>query len=136
MDADVPGPDQRRKHERRSHLNALRTEQQTPPVVPVGNDATENGEQKDRELTEEVVQAEEERGLRQVENEPALRHFLHPRADRGGERAKPENPEVPVAERCKRPLYRQALILRGSTPSSQLQLPRHPAYRQGTPRPA
>ena len=47
----------------------------------------------------EIVEPEEERRFREVEHQPALRHLLHPRADRGGERAEPEDAKIPVGER-------------------------------------
>ena len=88
--------------ERRRHLHVLRCEQQPPAVVAIGDDAAEQREQQDGQLAEEVVEAEVEGRLGQVEDEPALRHLLHPGADRRGERAEPEDPEVPVDKRRER----------------------------------
>ena len=40
----------------------------------------------------------------QVEDEPALRDLLHPRADGRGERAEPQHAEIAVSERRQRAL--------------------------------
>jgi hypothetical protein len=66
--------------------------------VAIGDDAANERQQENRKLSEEIVEAELERGLGQLEDEPALRHLLHPRADRRGKRAKPEDAKVAVGE--------------------------------------
>ena len=86
------------ERERRRHLDVLRSEQQLPAIVPIGDDAADEREEQDRQLAEEVVEPQVERGLRQLEDEPALRHLLHPRADGGGEGAEPEHPEIAIGE--------------------------------------
>jgi len=82
----------------------LRPEQQTTAVVPIGNHAAGEREQQDRQLTEKIVEPEEERRLGEVEHQPALRDLLHPRPDRRRERAEPEDPEVAVREGGERSL--------------------------------
>ena len=72
--------------------------------MPVGDHPADEREQQDRQLAEKVVQPKEKRGFGQVENEPALRHLLHPRADRRGEGAEPQNAKIPVSKRCQRAL--------------------------------
>ena len=67
-------------------------------------DAADEREQQDRQLPEEIVEPKEERGLGEVEDEPALRDLLHPRADGRRERAEPEHAEIPVGEGGERAL--------------------------------
>ena len=95
---DVPEEDERGQRERRRHLDVLRAEQQPPAIVAIGDDAADEREEQDRQLAEEVVEPEVERGLREVEDEPALRDLLHPRADGRGEGAEPEHPEIAIGE--------------------------------------
>ena len=84
--------------EGRRHLDVLRAEQQLPAIVAIGDDAAEHREEQDRQLAEEVVEPQVERGLRQLEDQPALRHLLHPRADGRGEGAEPEHREIAISE--------------------------------------
>ena len=84
------------------HLHVLRDQQQLLAIVAIGDDAAEQREQQDGQLAEEVVQAEVEGRLGQVEDEPALRDLLHPGADGRRECAEPEDPEVTVGERRER----------------------------------
>ena len=78
--------------EGRRHLHVLRPEQQLPAIVAVGDDAADEREEQDRQLAEEVVEPEVERRFRQLEDQPALRDLLHPRADGRREGAEPEHP--------------------------------------------
>jgi hypothetical protein len=66
--------------------------------VTVRDHAAEDREQQDRQLPQEVVQPEEERGLRQVEDQPALRDLLHPGADGRRKGAGPDDAEVAIGE--------------------------------------
>ena len=86
------------------HLDVLRAEQQPAAIVAIGDDAADEREQQDRQLPEEIVEPEEERRLGEVEDEPALRDLLHPRADRRGEGAEPEDAEIAVSEGGERAL--------------------------------
>ena len=81
-DAHVAEEHQRRQNERGGHLDVLRAEQQTTAIVAIGDDAADQREQQDRQLAEEIIEPEEERRLGEIENQPALRDLLHPRADR------------------------------------------------------
>ena len=92
------------QRERGCHLDVLGPEQQVAPVVAVGDDSADQREQQDRQLAEKVVEAKEERGFGEVENEPALRHLLHPRPDRRGEGAEPQNTKIAVCEGGQRAL--------------------------------
>ena len=91
--------DERRERERGGHLDELRADEQPLPIVAVGDDAAEEREEEDRQLSQEVVEPEIERRLGEVEHEPALRDFLHPGADGRGEGAEPQHPEIAVRER-------------------------------------
>ena len=82
-DADVAEEDERGQRERRGHLDVLRTEEQAPAIVAIGNDAANEGEEQDRQLSQEIVESRR-RVLGEIENEPALRDFLHPCADGRG----------------------------------------------------
>jgi hypothetical protein len=97
-DAHRVPEDQGGQRQGRAHLHALRDEQHRPPVAPVGDHAAEEREEQDRQFAEERVEPEVERRIRQREDEPALRDFLHPRADAGRERADPQHAEVAVGE--------------------------------------
>ena len=97
---DVAGEDERRQRERRERLHVLRAGEQAPAIVAIGDDAADQHEEQDRQLREEVVEPEIEIRLRQIEDEPALRVVLHPRADRGAERGEPDEPEVAMRERA------------------------------------
>ena len=77
-------------------------EQQVAAIVAVGDDAADQRQQQDRQLAEEVVEAEVERRFGELEDEPALRDLLHPGADRRGEGAEPQDAEIPVGERGER----------------------------------
>jgi hypothetical protein len=80
-DAHVSKEYQRRQDERCRHLNVLRAEQQSTAIVTIGNDAADEREEQNRQLAEEIIKSEKERRLGEVENQPALCDFLHPRAD-------------------------------------------------------
>ena len=71
-----------------------------PAIVAVGDDAADQREQQDRQLAHERVEAEEERrrGAGERDDQPRLRHLLHPRADARGQGAEPQQTEVPVGE--------------------------------------
>ena len=92
--------DQRGQDERRRHLHDLRDQHHVAPIAAIGDDAANEREQQDRQLAEKAVEAEKERRARAGEgdDQPGLRHFLHPRADARREGAGPEQPEVAVGE--------------------------------------
>ena len=101
----VLGEHEQREREGGGHLHVLRSEQQLPAIVPIGDDAADEREEQDRQLAEEVVEPEVEASdLRELEDEPALRDLLHPGADRRGERPEPEHREIAVGERGERAL--------------------------------
>ena len=85
------------------HLDVLRAEQQPAPIVAIGDHAADQREQQDRQLAQEIIEPEEERGLGEVEDEPALRDLLHPGADGRGEGPEPQDAEIAVAKGGKCP---------------------------------
>ena len=97
-DVDAMPEDQRRERERRRHLDVLRADQQPAAIVAIRDHAADQREEQNRQLAQEVVEPEVERGFREVEDQPALRDLLHPRADRRGERAEPQHPEIAIGE--------------------------------------
>ena len=78
------------------HLDHLRNHQQFAAIHAVRDDAADQREQKDRNVAEKCVEPEQERRIRDFENEPVLRDLLHPRADARRAGAKPQQPEVAV----------------------------------------
>ena len=66
--------------------------------MTVGHNPSNQREEQDGELSEEIVKAEVERRLGQIEDEPRLRDLLHPVANGGGEGPEPEDAEVPVGK--------------------------------------
>ena len=97
-DADVRREDERGQRERRRHLDELRAEQHVAAIVAIGDDAADQREQQDRQLAEEVVEAEIERRVGQLEDEPRLGDLLHPVADGRGEGAEPQHAEIAVVK--------------------------------------
>ena len=74
------------------------------PVAPVGDNTRQEGEQHDRDLPHELIDAQPEGVLGQVEHQPRLRRRLHLRADLRGAGADPHQPEVAEVERLEDPL--------------------------------
>ena len=103
-----------------------RAREEHPPILPIGDDATDEHEEQDGKLREEGVEAEIEVRLRQVEHEPRLRVVLHPRADRGAERREPEQTVVAVRERARDALQPASSFFRfGRNRGSRRRLSRH-----------
>ena len=96
-DRHLAGRDEHRQRERRKRLHELRPGQQPPAIVPIGDDAADQHEQQDRQLAQEAVEPQIEVRVGEIEDEPALRVALHPRADGGGERGEPQNAVVAMA---------------------------------------
>ena len=86
--------------ERDRHLHDLRRQHHVAPIAPVGDDAADQREQQDRHFAGEAVEAEikRRRCAGQRDDQPRLRHLLHPRADARRERAQPKQPEITVGE--------------------------------------
>ena len=86
--------------ERHRHLDDLRRQHHVPPIAAIGDDAADQREEQDRHFAGEAVEAEIERGRRpgHRDDQPRLRHLLHPRADARRERAEPQQPEIAVGE--------------------------------------
>jgi hypothetical protein len=60
-DADDICEDEARQYECRRHLHVLRRQQQPSSIVAIGDDAADEREKQDRQLTEKRIEAEEER---------------------------------------------------------------------------
>jgi hypothetical protein len=70
--------------------------------VTIGDDAADQRQQQDRQLSEKVVEAQIERRFGELEDEPALRDFLHPCAHGRGEGTEPEEAKIAIRERRQR----------------------------------
>ena len=71
--------------------------------TPVGQHAAKQGEQKDGDAGKERVQPQQEGGVAELVDQPALRHDLHPRADARSARPEPHEPEVAILKRFEDP---------------------------------
>ena len=105
---NVPDPgdakiDEQGEHERRRHLEVLRSQQRSPAVEPIGEHTADEREKHDRELLEESVEAEEKCGAGQREDEPVLRRELRPGADARRAGANPLDAEIAMSERRQHP---------------------------------
>jgi hypothetical protein len=94
------------QHAGRRHLQVLRRHEGAPPVVAIGEDAADQREQDDRQLLQERVEAQEERRIRQRDDQPVLRHDLHPRADARGAAPNHCTRKVAIGERGEHPPHR------------------------------
>ena len=81
---------------RACHLHVLRGEQNFPALDPVGHHAADQRKQKDGNAAEKLVQREQEGGMAQAIDKPALRHDLHPGANAGGAGADPHQAEIAI----------------------------------------
>jgi hypothetical protein len=86
---------QSRQHERQNHRNGLRRNHPAQPVVVIAHVTTQRGEKQDRHLARESKHAEQCRRMRQLVNQPKLRHVLHPCPDQRYKLAR--NKELKVA---------------------------------------
>src|ERR1700739_1076431 len=87
------------QRECRRHLNVLRYQQSLATVKPVCKYSADEREEHDRQLLQEGIKPKVKRRAAQREDKPVLGHVLHPRANAGGARTDPENPEIAVMER-------------------------------------
>jgi hypothetical protein len=76
--------------------------------VAIGEYASDEREHDDRELLQERIEAEKERGIGQREDQPVLCDDLHPRADRRAAGADPLNAEVAITEGRQHPAHASA----------------------------
>ena len=86
--------------ERHGHLHDLRRQHHVPAIAAIGDDAADQREEQDRRFADEAVEAEikRRRGAGERDDQPRLRHLLHPGADARGERAEPKQPEIAVGQ--------------------------------------
>ena len=103
-DLDVVRGDQAREEKRRRELDELGGQKDPAPVEPVRENAAEQREEKKRSGAQKRVEREKRRGTRHREDQPGLRHLLHPGADARREGARPQEAVVAVRERLERPV--------------------------------
>ena len=84
------------KDRRTRHLYVLRGEQDFPALDAVGHHAADQREQEDGNAAEKLVEREQEGGMAQAIDEPALGHDLHPGADARGAGTDPHQPEIAI----------------------------------------
>jgi hypothetical protein len=85
-----------------AHLHVLRAEQDTAAVHTIGQDPAEEGKHEKRRVAQKCVEAQQEGRSRHREDQPVLRHLLHPRPDTRGEGAHPHQAEIAVREGLER----------------------------------
>ncbi len=93
-----PVGDQNRKDRRACHLHVLGGEQDLASLNPVGHHPADQREQENGDAAEKLVERQQERGMAQAIDEPALRHNLHPGADAGGAGAEPHQTEITIVK--------------------------------------
>jgi hypothetical protein len=106
---------QQGQYSRGAHLHDLRRDERAPAIVAVGEDAADERKQDDRQLLQERIEPEEERRVRQRNDEPVLRDDLHPRADARGAGANPLDTEIAVGEGGQHPAQRALAHRRGGS---------------------
>src|SRR5262252_4111661 len=95
------GRDQNRQDCCARHLDVLRDEENLPALDPVSHHAANQRKHENRDAAEELVEPEQERGMTQTIDEPALRYDLHPGANARGAGTDPHQPEVTIMKRLK-----------------------------------
>ena len=95
-DVDQSGRHQNGEHGRAAHLHVLGDEQDPVPLDPVGHHAADQREEEDGNAAEKLVERQQEGGMAQAIDEPALRHDLHPGADAGRAGAEPHQTEITI----------------------------------------
>jgi hypothetical protein len=77
-------------------LHVLGAEENLAPLGAVGDHAANQGEQEDGNAAEKLVEGEQERGMAEAIDQPALGHDLHPGADAGHAGAEPHQAEIAI----------------------------------------
>ena len=95
-------PHQHRERERLEHLQRLREHHGAAFVHAVGHDARVQREQQHTERADRRDEADVERGVGELQDQPALGHRLHPRARKRDGLAEEEEAEVAMREGTKR----------------------------------
>ncbi len=95
---DHPGEGERRQDKGQNHGGNLGGNHNSLPVVVVGHDAAERGDEKYRELTGETDRTQQKRRPGQAIDQPRLGNGLHPGSNQRNELAAEEKLEVPVAQ--------------------------------------
>src|SRR5215471_3006072 len=83
------------------HVYDSGREQNLPALDPVSHHAANQRKHENRDAAEELVEPEQERGMTQTIDEPALRYDLHPGANARGAGTDPHQPEVTIMKRLK-----------------------------------
>jgi hypothetical protein len=78
------------------HLQVLRTERNFAALKTIGDYSSDQREKKDGNAAEELIEGQQEGGMAETIDEPALRHDLHPRTDAGSAGAKPHQAKVAI----------------------------------------
>jgi hypothetical protein len=92
------GKEQGGQHKRADHLDILRPEQHSSAVQAIREDAPDQREQNDGQLTEKEIQPQVEGVFGEIVNQPALRKLLNERSNRRGARPQPHHAEVAVTK--------------------------------------
>src|SRR5262249_4699246 len=83
---------------RTCELYVLRGEQNASSFYPIGNNASDQRKEKDRNPAQKLIQCKQESGMAEPIDEPALGDDLHPGANAGNAGPKPHQPEVTVGK--------------------------------------
>jgi hypothetical protein len=102
-DPDEAGRDQQGADKGAAHLDELRAEQEAAAVHAIGNHSADEREEEDREAAEDLVESEQEFGVGEGIDQPALRDDLHERPDTGRAGADPHEAEVAILKRFEDP---------------------------------
>jgi len=92
-----------REDQRLDQHEGLQEQEGPAPIYPVGHDAAVEGEEQDRKRSQGAHQPDEEGGVGELQDQPPLRHHLHPRARERDELACEEEPELADREGGERP---------------------------------
>src|ERR1700722_1910564 len=93
---DEIGRDKKREDRSGGHLQILRSKQNFAALHAVGNDSANEREKEDGDAAQKLIQGQQERGVAEPVDKPALRHDLHPGADAGGAGAKPHQAKIAI----------------------------------------
>ena len=90
------GGHQECQHRGARHLNVLRCQQHLAPLDSVGHHSADQGEEKNRNAAEKLIECQQECGVAKAIDQPALCDDLHPRADAGRTGSDPHQPEIAI----------------------------------------
>jgi hypothetical protein len=99
---DGAGGDQREQRDRLQQRDRLGPHQQPAPVEAIDDDPAESAEQQARQQLDEAEEAQLGRRVRELEDQPRLRHGLQQIAGVRDQRSREQQGEVAIAEDRKR----------------------------------